>query len=74
MKGQRGITLIALIITVIVMLILASVAITAVVGTEGLFDRSSKAATEYQSGVNKETQLLNTLLNEFEKYDFKYKN
>lgn len=74
MKGQRGITLIALIITVIVMLILAGVAITAVAGTEGLFSRSSEAATKYQSGVNTETELLNTLLNEFQKYDHKYGN
>ena len=65
MKGQRGITLIALIITVIVMLILAGVAITAVAGTDGLFTKSQTAADTYQTKVNEETKLVQQLINAF---------
>ena len=43
-KSKKGITLIALIITVVIMLILAGVAISAVVGGDGLFDRTRYAA------------------------------
>ncbi len=52
MKGQKGITLVALIITIIVMLILVGVSITVAING-GLFDRAregrdltNKAATE----------------------------
>ena len=43
-RNKNGITLIALIITVVIMLILAGVAISAVVGGDGLFDRTKYAA------------------------------
>lgn len=43
-KGKKGITLIALIITVVIMLILAGVAISALTGDGGLFDKTTYAS------------------------------
>ena len=61
MKGQKGITLVALVITVVVMLILAGVAIAAVVDGNGLFNSTRNAANEYQLKAEEENQLLNDL-------------
>ena len=61
MKGQKGITLVALVITVVVMLILAGVAIAAVVDGNGLFNSTRNAANEYQLKAEAENQLLNDL-------------
>lgn len=61
MKGQKGITLVALVITVVVMLILAGVAIAAVVDGNGLFNSTRNAADEYQLKAEEENQLLNDL-------------
>lgn len=61
MKGQKGITLVALVITVVVMLILAGVAIVAVVDGNGLFNSTRNAADEYQLKAEEENQLLNDL-------------
>ena len=68
MKGQSGITLIALIITVIVLLILAGVAISALTGDNGLFQRVTNTVNEYNGSVhNEEDSVLNAinLLNEY---------
>lgn len=43
MRKQNGITLIALVITIIVLLILAGVSISAVIGENGIVERSKKA-------------------------------
>lgn len=63
MKGQKGITLVALVITVVVMLILAGVAIAAVVDGNGLFDRTKNAANRYEVSAEQENQLLKQLMN-----------
>lgn len=63
MKGQKGITLVALVITVVVMLILAGVAIAAVVDGNGLFSRTRDAANRYEISADEENQLLQQLMN-----------
>ena len=44
LKGQNGITLVALVITIIVLLILASVTISLTLGQNGLFNTAKNAA------------------------------
>ena len=63
MKGQKGITLVALVITVVVMLILAGVAIAAVVDGDGLFNKTRNAAEVYEHEAQNENQLLKNLMN-----------
>ena len=56
--NEKGITLIALVITVILMLILAGVAISALTGDGGLFDKSLKSAEAYEDASQKEENKL----------------
>ena len=49
-KGNKGITLIALVITIIVLLILAGVSIATLMGDNGLLTRASGAREETQRG------------------------
>lgn len=56
MKGQKGITLIALIITIIVMLILVAVTINVVINS-GLFDQSKKAGSDYEQKAKDEAEM-----------------
>ena len=63
MKGQKGITLVALVITVIVMLILAGVAISVLTQDGGLFGKTQNAANAYTDAAIKENQLLSNLIN-----------
>lgn len=61
MKGQRGVTLVALVITVIVMLILAGVAISALTANDGLFQKTSKAADLYNTASQDEKDKMDHL-------------
>ena len=56
MKGENGITLVALVITIIVMLILVGVSITVAI-QGGLFDTARDAATGTQQRANEERNL-----------------
>lgn len=56
MKGQKGITLVALVITIIVMLILVGVSITVAVNG-GLFDTARAAATNTNVAAQQEQNL-----------------
>jgi len=67
MKGQKGITLIALIITVIVLLILAGVAISAVSGN-GIFQRTQNAVNTYSNSVTNEDEVYNDYANTIDNY------
>ena len=58
MKGQKGITLVALVITIIVMLILVGVSIT-VAMQGGLFDTARGAATNTNTAAQAEQNLAN---------------
>lgn len=50
LKGNKGITLVALVITIIVLLILAGVSISLVVGDNGIATKASKASKETKIG------------------------
>ncbi len=60
MRGQKGITLVALIITIIVMLILVAVAITVVIQS-GLLDTASQAGQKTQQAVQNESTMGDTV-------------
>ena len=66
-KREKGITLVALVITVVVMLILAAVAIGSVTG-DGLFNRTRQAAEAYENASKKESDQIQTLMNEIDEY------
>lgn len=52
----KGITLIVLVVTIIVLLILAGIAMSLIVGNNGLFSRAKKAVT-----INKSTTIVEKL-------------
>ena len=56
MKGQKGITLVALVITIIVMLILVAVSVTIALNG-GLFTTAENAADQTRDALNRENQL-----------------
>lgn len=56
MKGQKGITLVALIITIIVMLILVGVSLSIALGENGLIARSKTAGAGYNESADAEQQ------------------
>lgn len=60
MRGQKGITLVALIITIIVMLILVAVAITVVIQS-GLLDTASEAGKATKNAVQNESTMDDTV-------------
>ena len=62
MKGQKGITLIALIITIIVMLILVGVSVTVAL-QGGLFERAERARDDTRSALNQENDLDSGVVN-----------
>ena len=56
MRGQKGITLVALVITIIVMLILVGVSVTVAING-GLFTKASDGASNTQKAANAERNL-----------------
>ncbi len=54
MKGQKGITLVALVITIIVMLILVAVTITVALDS-GLFKKADEAGEKWKAEQTRET-------------------
>ena len=56
MRGQKGITLVALVITIIVMLILVGVSVTVAING-GLFTKAKEGATNTQVAANAERNL-----------------
>ena len=65
--GEKGITLIALIITIIMMLILAGVTISAVSGSDGILSKSKKAVSDYSKAAAEEEMKLYLTSLEMEK-------
>ena len=56
LKGQKGITLVALVITIIVLIILAGISISLVLGQNGLFNKAKEGAQNFQVAANEEQQ------------------
>lgn len=63
LKGQKGITLVALVITIIVLLILAGVTITLTLGEKGIFKTAEKAGENYTQAQRDELEGLNSFQN-----------
>ena len=63
-KGNRGITLIALAVTIVVILILAGVTIDAVFSDNGIINKAKEAANAMNNAVANDQASLNELLNE----------
>ena len=59
LKGQKGITLIALIITIVVLIILAGVTITIALKDNGIFNKANQAANAYKNASENEANWLN---------------
>lgn len=62
MKGQKGITLVALIITIIVMLILVAVSVTVALNG-GLFTKAKSAASQTNEAEKAENDLADGYVN-----------
>lgn len=60
LKGQKGITLVALIITIIVLIILAGVSISIALQDNGIFKKSQNGVNEYKRAEENEKIELNT--------------
>ena len=65
LKGEKGITLIALVITVVILIILATVSINVVLGEGGLIQRAQQAKELTEQAALEEQQGLNSLMSEF---------
>lgn len=61
LKGQKGITLVALVITIIVLIILAGVSISLVLSDNGIMNRAQDGARDYQAASTNEQEQLNAL-------------
>lgn len=68
MKGQKGVTLVALVITVIVLLILAGVALATIQGNDSVIDNANYAVTQYTQQTNDDQNIINSVDNLFKKY------
>ncbi len=66
LKGQRGITLVALVITIIVLLILAGITISMTIGQRGILNRAQEAGKNYTNAAAKEDEDLRGLNDEIE--------
>lgn len=62
LKGQKGITLVALVITIIVLIILAGVSIALVMGDNGLAAKARAGAQNYQNASKEEMKAINDIL------------
>lgn len=67
LKGQKGITLVALVITIIVLLILAGVTISLTLGDRGIFNTAQKAGENYQKAADEEDKALTKLDQDIDK-------
>ena len=58
LKGQNGITLVALVVTIIVLIILAGVSIALVLGDNGIVNKAKTGASDYKTAANVEDRQL----------------
>ena len=66
MKGQKGITLVALVITIIILLILAGISIASLTGN-GLFEKAKLAKNETNAAAKNEQNIMNSYIDEMNK-------
>ncbi len=70
--GQRGITLVALVVTIVILLILAGVSINLVVGNNGIITQAKKAREETNKANENEMSQLDKLANDLEAVEGDY--
>ena len=68
MKGNEGITLVALVVTIVVLLILAGMSLNLVLGENGIITRAQQAKKQYQEAKVNEESGLNSLSSEMNKF------
>ena len=66
LKGNGGITLVALVITIIILLILATITISMVLGNEGLIARAKKGGNDYKLAAAQEQNNLKDIDAQFD--------
>ena len=66
-NGQKGITLVALVITIIILLILATISIQALTNT-GLFQKANEAKEKTENATENQATILNEYEDELNKY------
>ena len=54
LKGQKGITLVALVVTIIVLIILAGVSIALVLGDNGIVTKAKEGKQNYEVAANED--------------------
>lgn len=60
LKGQKGITLVALVVTIIVLIILAGVSIALVLGNNGIATKAQTGVNNYkEAAANEKAELTN---------------
>lgn len=62
LKGQNGVTLVALVVTIIVLIILAGVSIAMVIGDNGIIPNAQKAATDTRTQSETENKEMKNLI------------
>ena len=58
LKGQKGITLIALVITIVILIIIATITVSITLSQSGLFSRTHTAVNEYKYSEEEEQKSL----------------
>ena len=58
LKGQKGITLVALVVTIIVLIILAGVSISLVLGSDGILGKAKSGRDNYAVSANQEQDYM----------------
>lgn len=61
LKGQKGITLISLVVTIVILIILAGVAISLTLSNNGLFNRARDAKNLYTNAADAENDFINSI-------------
>ena len=61
LKGQKGITLVALVVTIIVLIILAGISISLLLGDNGIIQKAQKAGEASQNATDEETRTLSNV-------------
>lgn len=62
LKGQKGITLVALVVTIIVLIILAGISISLLLGQNGLLDRAKEARNIQANAEARENAMFENYL------------
>lgn len=70
LKGQKGITLVALVVTIIVLIILAGVSIALVLGDNGIVTKAKEGKQNYAVSANEEQSKLTNAVKWVNEYQY----